>query len=198
VSAYLGLPPEERDAVVEWLWEHRKQLITEFGVDRYKDSKGEPLVNSKAKIGALVAYAPGDIAGRMLTAMELERLGLFKQLLPQINTRGMLEAYDREREFMPILLDNERVGFGSICAACGRTLSSTSQPLSRRMLGYARGLRHRTLIWMLTRRLRKLLRKLELSMMTNGHLRQLATKRQQEKPPSHHVQRRACCQCIWI
>ena len=106
----LGLAPDERDEVVDWLWEHRKQLITEFSVDRFTDSKGAPLVNSRAKIGALVAYAPGDIAGRYANGDTTRTERLFKHLWPKIQDRGMGEAYDRERELMPILLDNERVG----------------------------------------------------------------------------------------
>jgi DNA polymerase I-like protein with 3'-5' exonuclease and polymerase domains len=106
----LNLPPSERDEVVEWLWEHRKQLVAQFGVDRYTDSKGKPLVNSKAKIGALVAYAPGDIAGHYANGDTTRTQKLFKHLLPKIDERGMINAYDRERELMPILLDNERVG----------------------------------------------------------------------------------------
>jgi DNA polymerase I-like protein with 3'-5' exonuclease and polymerase domains len=106
----LGLPPTERDEVTDWLWQHRKQLIAEFGVDRYTDSKGKPLVNSKAKIGALVAYVPGDIAGRYANGDTTRTLGLFKHILPKVQSVGMGDAYDRERELMPILLDNERVG----------------------------------------------------------------------------------------
>jgi DNA polymerase-1 len=106
----LGMPPEERDLVVEWLWEHRVQLIAAHGVDRYTDNKGKPLVNSKAKIGALIAYAPGDIAGRYANG-DTDRTGkLFKKLFPSIDKRGMMDAYNRERRLMPILLENERVG----------------------------------------------------------------------------------------
>jgi hypothetical protein len=151
---------------VDWLWEHRQQLIREFGVDRYVNSKGEPLVGSKKKIGALVAYAPGDLAGAYANGDGARTLGLFKQLWPKIQDRGMGEAYDRERELMPILLDNERVGYASTCARCGRTASSTSQPLSRRMLGYVRDLKRKILIWMLMRRSQKLL--LELNYQGRG------------------------------
>lgn len=106
----LGMPPTEQEEVVEWLWAHRKELVAEFGVDRYLDYKGKPLVNSKAKIGALVAYAPGDIAGKYANGDCDRTLGLWKYLWPRIVDRGMEEAYDREREVMFILLDNERVG----------------------------------------------------------------------------------------
>lgn len=109
----LGLPPEERDAVVAWIWEHRKQLIAEFGVDRYTYRHGQhvkQLINSKDRCGAFVAYAPGDLAGKYANGDTDRTEGLFKYLWPRIVERGMQEAYDRERELLPILLDNERVG----------------------------------------------------------------------------------------
>jgi DNA polymerase-1 len=106
----LGLPPEELDAIVEWLWQHRKELVASHGIDRFTDSKGKPLVNSKAKIGAFISYAPGNIAGRYANGDTIRTLKLFNKLYPTIDKRGMVEAYDRERELMPILLDNERTG----------------------------------------------------------------------------------------
>lgn len=106
----LGMPPEERDFAVEWLWQHRAQLVAQHSVDRFKDSKGKPLVNSRAKIGALIAYLPGDIAGKYANGDTIRTEKLFKTLYPSVDKRGMIEAYDRERELMPILLDNERVG----------------------------------------------------------------------------------------
>lgn len=109
-EAILGLPPEERDAVVEWLWAHRKELVADFGIDRFTDSKGKPLVNSRAKIGAFIAYAPGNIVAAYANGDCDRTIGLFRKLWPDIEIRGMQEAYDRERELLPILLDNERVG----------------------------------------------------------------------------------------
>jgi DNA polymerase I-like protein with 3'-5' exonuclease and polymerase domains len=106
----LGLPPTELEAVEEWIWEHRKQLVAEFGIDRYLGPKGTPLINSRASVGAFVAYAPGDLAGEYANGDGTRTEGLFKYLWPRIQERGMGEAYDRERELMPILLENERVG----------------------------------------------------------------------------------------
>jgi hypothetical protein len=106
----LGMPPEERDLVEEWLWQHRAELVAKFGIDRFKDNKGRALINSRSRMGAFIAYAPGDIAGRYANGDTLRTKGLFNYLLPRINKRGMGEAYDRERELMPILLDNERTG----------------------------------------------------------------------------------------
>lgn len=95
----LQMPPEERDLVEEWLWQHRAQLRAQYGLEL-----------TKSNLGAYIAYAPGDIAGKYANGDGVRTLGLFKHLWPKIQSRGMGEAYDRERELMPILLDNERVG----------------------------------------------------------------------------------------
>lgn len=109
----LGVASDEQEEVNDWLWEHRKQLIAEFGIDRYTYFHGgqeKQLVNSRSKIGAFVAYAPGDIAGRYANGDTLRTAAIFKWGWPRVHDRGMMEAYDRERELLPILLDNERVG----------------------------------------------------------------------------------------
>ena len=106
----LNMPPEELDVVEEWIWAHRAELVREFGIDRYTDSKGKPLINSRKKVGAFVAYAPGDIAGKYANGDTERTEKLFKYLWPRVQERGMGEAYDRERELLPILLENERVG----------------------------------------------------------------------------------------
>lgn len=106
----LNMPPTERDAIVEWIWEHRRELIAKFGIDRYLNYKGKPLINTQKGAGAFIAYAPGDIAGKYANGDGIRTEGLFKYLWPRIQERGMGEAYDRERELMPILLENERVG----------------------------------------------------------------------------------------
>lgn len=106
----LGIAPSELEEVEEWIWEHRRQLIAEFGIDRYVDNKGKALINSRSRAGAFIAYAPGDLAGRYANGDSDRTEKLFKYLWPRIVERGMEEAYDRERELLPILLDNERVG----------------------------------------------------------------------------------------
>lgn len=100
----LGQAPEEKDAMVDWLWDNRKRLEAEFQISKWG------VTISKLKIGALVAYAPADIAGPYANGDVSRTLDLFKYLWPRIAGAGMLEAYDRERELMPILLENERVG----------------------------------------------------------------------------------------
>lgn len=108
----LGTAPEERDEMVAWLRANKKRLVAETDISQWKDGKGKSYINSTSddKLGALVAYAPGDVAGRYANGDISRTLGLFKYLWPRIVDRGMLEAYDRERQLMPILLENEKVG----------------------------------------------------------------------------------------
>lgn len=121
-EAILGMPPEEQDAVMEWIWAHRKELIAEFGIDRYKDSKGKAMINSRSKLGAFIAYAPGDIVEDYANGDTIRTEKLFKYGWPRVADRGMIEAYDRERELMPILLDNERVGIRADLRALRRDI----------------------------------------------------------------------------
>src|SRR5258708_10729862 len=74
--------------------------------------------------------------------------------------------------------------FALTCARCGRIQSFIVPPLGRRMLGCASGLRTKILIWMLMQKSQKLLRKLELSRMKTGHLRQQASEASARKTSS--------------
>lgn len=95
----LGLAPVERDELKEWVLAHRKQIEAEYG-----------LKVTPAKWGAAIGYTPGNMCGKYANGDVDRTLGLFKNLWPSIVERGMLNAYNRERELMPILLENERVG----------------------------------------------------------------------------------------
>ena len=88
----LGLPPEEANDLREWLvW---------AGVVS-KGLKGW---------GAFISKAPGDLAGHYAVGDVERTQGLFMLLFHEILDRKMIEAYDRERELMLILLNNERCG----------------------------------------------------------------------------------------
>jgi DNA polymerase-1 len=91
-EALLGMPSEERDEVRDWLV--AQKMVT-------KVSKGW---------GAFIAYAPGDLVGRYAVGDVVRTTKLFNLLYPSITKRKMGPAYDRERELMLILLDNERRG----------------------------------------------------------------------------------------
>lgn len=88
----LGMAPEERDAVREWLEDHK-------------------IVRKKQKDwGAHIWQAPGEIVGPYADGDVNRTLKLFEYLYPQVVKSGMLAAYNRERQLMPILLENERLG----------------------------------------------------------------------------------------
>lgn len=89
----LGMAPEERDAVADWLIDNK--IIKK---------------NQRGKAGAFISMAPGDVVAPYADGDVLRTRRLFDFLYPEIVKRGMLEAYDRERKLMPILLDNERIG----------------------------------------------------------------------------------------
>jgi DNA polymerase I-like protein with 3'-5' exonuclease and polymerase domains len=91
----LGMKPEERDAVSDWLCSHQPV-------------PGRRLTPSKAV--AFIALAPGDIVGPYANGDTIRTEGIFKYGLEMLKNRSMREAYDRERRLLPILLENERGG----------------------------------------------------------------------------------------
>ena len=94
-EALLSMPPEERDAVSDWLVE--RQPV-----------EGRRLTPKAAR--AWICLAPGELVGRYAIG-DVERTELlYRALLPEIERRGMSDAYDRERRLLPILLDAERRG----------------------------------------------------------------------------------------
>lgn len=89
----LDLPPEERDAVKEWV------------LANVPEAKKKP-----SSWGAHIWRSPGDLVGKYANGDVLRTEKLFNLLYPRIEAAGMLPAYDRERALMPILLENERIG----------------------------------------------------------------------------------------
>ena len=111
----LGMAPEEQDAVKDWILTHKKELELNHPeiVTRYGGIK-------PSTAGAFIAYAPGNIVGPYADG-DVERTGkLFGVLRPAIEARGMLPAYNRERQLMPILLRNETEGIRVDEAALAR------------------------------------------------------------------------------
>jgi len=94
------MPPEEQDAVGDWLVEN--QPIPGVKISRSK--------SSEHYFGAYIAYAPGGLVGEYANGDVIRTEGIFYHLWPKTKKRDMLRAYDRERELMPILLDMERTG----------------------------------------------------------------------------------------
>lgn len=106
----LDIPPEEQDAVADWLVEH--QPMPELRIDPItakvgKIGRGK---GSKHSFGAYIAYAPGKLVADYANGDVDRTEKLFRLLWPKTQTRKMLPAYDRERELMTYLLDMERQG----------------------------------------------------------------------------------------
>lgn len=106
-EALLDWPAEERDAVHEWIYDNRKEILAQYGEPGQKITRAKTGDNSPA---AWIAYAPGGLVGRYAVGDVDRTEGLFRYLYPRILSAGMGDAYDRERRLMPILLENERRG----------------------------------------------------------------------------------------
>lgn len=109
----LGLPPEERDAVRDWLVEH--------GVVRRNDNGW----------GAAIALAPGTVVRAYAVGDVTRTAALHAKLLPSLDKRGMRAAYDRERRIMPLLLENERQGVRVDLPALARDVSAYAHAFER-------------------------------------------------------------------
>lgn len=105
----LGMPPDEQDHVKTWLLEHRKQLEAEYGI---KVSEGNT--------GAFIAYAPGNVVEPYANGDVIRTEKLFDYLYNDVCTRGMVKAYERELQCLPILLRNEQEGIRVDEAALAR------------------------------------------------------------------------------
>jgi DNA polymerase I-like protein with 3'-5' exonuclease and polymerase domains len=100
---FLGMPPDEQEAVRDWLIEHQKQL------------KADGLVPPNVRIttgnfGAFICKAPGDLVGKYADGDIVRTRKLFNHLYPLMIEYGMQAAYEREQRLVPILLTNERQG----------------------------------------------------------------------------------------
>ncbi len=96
----LDMPPDEQETVRDWLLEHQP-------VPNVKISKSK---GSEHYWARYIAFAPGDIVGAYADGDTIRTEKLFDLLWIKTVKRGMLAAYDRERQLMPMLLDMERTG----------------------------------------------------------------------------------------
>lgn len=101
----LEMPPEERDAVADWARANRAFCLSQWDPGYQRNGKKYPF-----KPGAYTAFAPGEIVAPYVGGDVERTLKLFKYYWPYIVDSGMLSAYRREQNVMPIFLDNERVG----------------------------------------------------------------------------------------
>jgi DNA polymerase I-like protein with 3'-5' exonuclease and polymerase domains len=64
----------------------------------------------KGKEGAWIFAAPAELVSPYACGDVIRTKRLFDYMRPHVEKLGMLPAYDRERELMPILMENERDG----------------------------------------------------------------------------------------
>lgn len=109
----LDMPPEERDLVREWLVEHK--------IVRSNDSRW----------GAHICKAPGKLVGEYANGDVIRTHRLFELLYCRIYDEDMLDAYQRERQLMPIFLENERVGLNIDVENLEGDVASYTQEMSK-------------------------------------------------------------------
>lgn len=98
---HLDMPPDERDGVAIWVQANKRALEAAY-----------PWAGKvqKGKEGAWIFAAPAELVEPYACGDVIRTLRLFDYMRPHVEKLGMLPAYDRERELMPILMENERVG----------------------------------------------------------------------------------------
>lgn len=109
---WLDMPPDEQDAVAAWVQAHKTELMDHWnGAWRLEAGKGiDSLKVQKGKEGAWIFAAPAELVHPYAIGDVVRTRGLFDIMLATVRENGMEEAYDRERQVMPILMANERIG----------------------------------------------------------------------------------------
>jgi DNA polymerase I-like protein with 3'-5' exonuclease and polymerase domains len=121
----LDWPAEERDGVAEYIWENRKALIDKYGGDINKEA-GKPQAN-KSSTGEWLCRCPANVVAPYAEGDTDRTYALFQHLYPLIVENGMLEAYNRERQILPIFMENERLGIRVDVAALERDIIAYKQ-----------------------------------------------------------------------
>ena len=96
----LDMPADEQDVVAEWLLKNQP-------IPGVKISKSK---SSDHYFGRYLALAPGKLVGKYADGDTIRTEKLFNLLYKKTVSRGMLDAYNRERRLMLILLQMERQG----------------------------------------------------------------------------------------
>jgi len=100
----LDWPADEQESVGDYVWKHRRRLVAKYGSKITGAKKGPYSAGawiSKCPGGVIEPYAIGDVD---------RTKELFVHLYPLIRDYGMIEAYERERQVLPIFMRNERDG----------------------------------------------------------------------------------------
>lgn len=111
----LGLPADEMDDVRQWLVDHR-------------------VINAalKKEWGGYISEAPGDLVGRYAVGDTHRSQQLWQHLYQSVMVdHQMQQAYERELQLMPIMLENERQGVRVDLTALSEDVSRYSDVIAR-------------------------------------------------------------------
>ena len=91
-EAYLGIGEEDQQELEHWIRSH------------------VPEARNKKLWGKWIGYAPEPLLRKRAHGDTIRTEKLYQLLRPNVEARGMQEAYYRERRLLPMLLDNSRRG----------------------------------------------------------------------------------------
>jgi DNA polymerase I-like protein with 3'-5' exonuclease and polymerase domains len=101
-------PPEERDAVIDWLVQHQPVPGIKLVAKRPKNKQK---ADSKTRYaGAYVAYAPVSLVGPYAIGDVSRTYDLAQLVGAEVAARGMVPAYRREVDLIEPIMDMERRG----------------------------------------------------------------------------------------
>lgn len=115
----LDWPADERSELDHWIWTNRAELE--------RMAPGQQV--SKKRLGEWIWAAPADIVGRYAIGDVNRTAALFDHLWPIVQREGMGAAYDRERQLLPILMENEERGMRTDLTALERDIDGYSTAL---------------------------------------------------------------------
>lgn len=107
-TQHLNWPPDEKDEIATWVWDHRNLLEQETGIKVNRTKRNGIVMASNAF--EFVPYVPGDLTGKYACGDTDRTDGIFTPMYEYIEKMGMMGAYTRERQLLPILMENEREG----------------------------------------------------------------------------------------
>lgn len=91
----LKMPPEEQNELRDWICENVPEVAKKKGHGNW---------------GEYICKAPGNLVGRYAIGDVKRTERLFDKYEPEIDRRGMREAYERELKVAPLTLEMERSG----------------------------------------------------------------------------------------
>ena len=115
----LQIPAVEQSELSEWILAHKSQLEQAYLGKVSKGNTGEWIWATPGNVCA--PYAVGDV---------VRTAALFAHLWPIVQREGMGEAYDRERQLMPILMENEEIGLRIAKGTLSRDIEAYNQHLN--------------------------------------------------------------------